>query len=228
MLINFTAHDYILLCSFIYSPCLQYILRNKRLTFWETSFALKFSSLARNDENPIFDLENGGSTYTRVNTVGLSPYITNWYMSFLEGTKQRLLYDGFVGQWKDVNKGTTQGSVSGPHLFTIFLHDLEISLNGKDILFNYADDTSIFSPVWKEQDNSEDIKRTFMEWSEKNFMSSNSKKCKELVIRKKSCTNVFTPVFSIPQTCQLSVLGLILQDDCRFDCHVHVKLIKAN
>ena len=69
MLINFTAHDYILLCSFIYSPCLQYILRNKRLTFWETSFALKFSSLARNDENPIFDLENGGSTYTRVNTI---------------------------------------------------------------------------------------------------------------------------------------------------------------
>ena len=67
-----------------------------------------------------------------------------------------------------------------------------------------------------------------MDRSEKNCMSSNSKKCKELVIRKKSCTNVFTPVFGIPQTCQLSVLGLILQDNCRFDCHVHVKLIKAN
>ena len=127
--------------------------------------------------------------------LGLSPYITNWYLSFLEGRKQRLLYDGFVGQWKDVNKGTTQGSVSGPHLFTIFLNDLEISLNGKDILFKYADDTSIVSPVWKEQDNSVDIVRTFMEWSEKNCMSSNSKKCKELVIRKKSGTNVCTPVF---------------------------------
>ena len=145
--------------------------------------------------------------------LGLSPYITNWYLSFLEGRKQRLLYDGFVGQWKDVNKGTTH---------------LEISLNGKDILFKYADDTSIVSPVWKEQDNSVDIVRTFMEWSEKNCMSSNSKKCKELVIRKKSGTNVCTPVFGIPQTCQLSVLGLILQDNGRFDCHVHVKLIKAN
>ena len=65
--------------------------------------------------------------------------------------------------------------MSGPHLFTIFLNDLEISLNGKDILFKYADDTSI-SPVWKEQDNSVDIVRTFMEWSEKNCMSSDSKK----------------------------------------------------
>ena len=59
-------------------------------------------------------------------------------------------------------------------------------------------------------------------------LSSNSKKCKELVIRKKSCTNVFTPVFGIPQNCQLSVLGLLLQDNFPFECHVHVKLIKAN
>ncbi|PFX17147.1 putative RNA-directed DNA polymerase from transposon X-element [Stylophora pistillata] len=104
----------------------------------------------------------------KLKQIGLSPYIANWYLSLLEGRMQRLLYDGFVGQWKDVNKGTTQGSVSGPHLFTIFLNDLEISLNGKDILFKYADDTSIVSPVWKEQDNSKDIVRAFMEWSEKN------------------------------------------------------------
>ena len=36
----------------------------------------------------------------------------------------------------------------------------------------------------------------------------------QLVIRKKSCTHVLTPVFGIPQTCQLSALGLILQDNC--------------
>ena len=65
-------------------------------------------------------------------------------------------------------------------------------------------------------------------WSEKNCMFSNSKKCKELVMRKKTCRNVFTPVFGIPHTCELSVFGLILQDSCEFDCHVHVKLIKAN
>ena len=180
------------------------------------------------DFSKAFDSAKHDLLSVKLKQLGLSPYITNWYLSFLEGRKQRLLYDGFVGQWKDVNKGTTQGSVSVPHLFTIFLNDLEISLNGKDILFKYADDTSIVSPVWKKQDNSVDIVRTFMEWSEKNCMSSNNKKCKELVMRKKSCTNVFTPVFSIPQTWQLSLLGLILQDSCRFDCHVHVKLIKAN
>jgi len=137
------------------------------------------------DFSKAFDSVKHDLLSVKLTQLGLSPYITNWCLSFLEGRMQRLLYDGFVGQWKDVNKGTTQGSVNGPHLFTIFLNDLEISLNGKDFLFKYADDTSIVSPVWKEQDNSVpvdivtvsvDIVRTFMEWSEKNCMSSNSKK----------------------------------------------------
>ena len=102
------------------------------------------------DFSKAFDSVKGDFLFAKLKQLGLSPYITNWYLSFLEGRKQRLFYDGFVGQWKDVNKGTMQGSVSGPHPFTIFLNDLEISLNGKDILFKYADDTSIVSPVWKE------------------------------------------------------------------------------
>ena len=37
----------------------------------------------------------------KLKQLGLSPYITNRYLSFLEGRKQRLfIYDGFVGQWK--------------------------------------------------------------------------------------------------------------------------------
>ena len=99
------------------------------------------------DYRKAFDSVKHDLLFAKLKQLGLSPYITNWYQSFLEGRKQRLLYDGFIGQWKDVNKGTMQGSVSGPHLFTIFLNDLEISLNGKDILFKYADDTSIVSPV---------------------------------------------------------------------------------
>ena len=39
------------------------------MTFWETSNGVNFICFPEMMRNSIFDLENGGSTYTRVNTV---------------------------------------------------------------------------------------------------------------------------------------------------------------
>ena len=41
---------------------------------------------------------------------------------------------------------TTQGSISGPYLFNIFLNDLNITLGNHDALFKYADDSTILAP----------------------------------------------------------------------------------
>ena len=45
-------------------------------------------------------------------------------MDFLKDRKQRILHSGIVCEWRIVNKETTQGSVSGPHLFNLFVNDL--------------------------------------------------------------------------------------------------------
>ena len=71
------------------------------------------------------------------------------YLRFLSDRQQRVVYDNsFVGEWKDVNRGSTQGSVSGPYLFNVFLNGLNIQLQGVDILIKYADDIAI--PSWKD------------------------------------------------------------------------------
>ena len=67
--------------------------------------------------------------YLLVEKIKASPicsYLVNWYISFLSCRRQRVVYNGTICEWIEVNKGTTQGSVSGPYLFCIFLNDLEI------------------------------------------------------------------------------------------------------
>ena len=110
----------------------------------------------------------------------LNPYIQNWCLSFLSDWQQRVVYNNsFFGEWKDVNKGMTQESVN------VFLNDLNIQLEGVDILFKYVDDTNIVIPLWKDGvDQSPQVVGNFLRWSEKNSMSCNPGKSKELTMRK--------------------------------------------
>ena len=83
-------------------------------------------------------------------------------LSFLSDWQQRVVYNNsFFGEWKDVNKGMTQESVN------VFLNDLNIQLEGVDILFKYVDDTNIVIPLWKDRvDQSPKVMGNFLRWSE--------------------------------------------------------------
>ena len=86
-------------------------------------------------------------------------------MVFLSGRQQRVFSSNYCCSWKVVNKGTTHGSVSGPHLFNIFLNDLEIVHNGARALLKYADDSTILVPVLNNNDTSATLVSEFLNWS---------------------------------------------------------------
>ena len=71
------------------------------------------------------------------------PYIINLSLDFLKDRQQRVIHNTFKGSWR---MGTGQGTVSGPHLFKIFLNDLEISQDNCTFLYQYADDSTIIAP----------------------------------------------------------------------------------
>ena len=77
--------------------------------------------------------------------------------SFVSDRKQRLVYNGTVCDWMMISKGTMQGSVSRPHLFNLFLDDLETDSNLHDVsMVKYADsDSTILVTVNESLDNSE-------------------------------------------------------------------------
>ena len=66
---------------------------------------------------------------------------------------QRVVYNNVICDWQQINKGTIQGSVSGPYLFSIYLNDLEISIGEETICFKYADDCTIVIPVFKKNND---------------------------------------------------------------------------
>ena len=99
-----------------------------------------------------------------------------------------------VCEWREVNKGTTQGSVSGPYLFNI-LNDLHPAGLDNVSFTKFADDSSLLITVNEQTDNS--ALSQFLNWTHLNDMKCNTSKCKEIIFRKKNNTLLFTTLHSM-------------------------------
>ena len=76
---------------------------------------------------------------------GISGNIFNTIIDFLSFRKQRVILNGHVSQWTNIEAGVPQGSVLRPLLYLIYINDLSDDLSTNAKLF--ADDTSLFSVV---------------------------------------------------------------------------------
>ena len=75
---------------------------------------------------------------------GISGNLLILLQDFLEERSQRIVLNGQVSTWKNINVGVHQGSILGP-LFLIYINEVIEGLATKAKLF--ADDTSLFSVV---------------------------------------------------------------------------------
>ena len=117
------------------------------------------------DFSKAFDSVKHSLLHEKLKNLPLNPYVINLYLDFVKHRQQRVVHNTFSGLWKEVNQGTTQGSVSGPYLFNIFLNDLEIKNGSTTCLYKYADDSTIIAPVWRDTDCSSELVMQFLEWS---------------------------------------------------------------
>ena len=99
------------------------------------------------DSSKAFDSVKNNLLWAKLKQLPLNPYIINWYHSFLSNRQQRISVNDHSCNWVCLNKGTTKGSVGGPYLLNVFLNDLEVFMNDTPVLFKYADDSTIVTPV---------------------------------------------------------------------------------
>ena len=74
---------------------------------------------------------------------GISGKLHKLLHDFLVNRKQRVVLNGKVSSWSNVEAGVPQGSILGPLLFLIYISDLPKGLSSNAKLF--ADNTSLFS-----------------------------------------------------------------------------------
>lgn len=76
---------------------------------------------------------------------------------FLRDTRQRVVHNGQVSAWTNVNAGVLEGSILGPLLFLIFINDLSEGLSTNVKLA--ADDASFISVIHDCQTSSNDLNK---------------------------------------------------------------------
>ena len=132
------------------------------------------------DYSKAFDTINHRLLYAKLQSLGFDFSAISWICSYLTDRKQKVKTTTTESGWETVKNGVPQGSVLGPLLFSILVHDIGKCIqNGKYHM--YADDTQIYYRMHIHQiyDTinriNEDIARV-VKYSENNCLKINAKK----------------------------------------------------
>ena len=141
---------------------------------------------------------------------------------------QRVVINDAESKWAGVTSGIPQGSVLGPILFLIYINDLPDVVH--NIVKLFADDTKLYSVVKNMNDQislQSDI-NNLLEWSDTWLLSFNTDKCKYLRIGGQTDTRYKMGDKEITFTNQEKDLGILVDNELKFQLHINTQVKKAN
>ena len=144
---------------------------------------------------------------------------------------QATVIKGEKSDFKSVSAGVPQGSVLGPLLFLIYIND--IVNNIQSVIKLFADDTSLSlalnNPDSRAEILNHDLEK-INEWAEKWKVRFNEEKTKQLNFTRGQNQNQQLTFGSktLKETPSHKHLGIILQNNCRWDEHIRSVINKTS
>ena len=114
--------------------------------------------------------------------MGVRSCLIPWICDFLSSRRQAVKINMVQSEWNYINGGVPQGTKLGPMLFLVMINDLELkSYNTSH--WKYVDDITISVSLPRHgQSTLQSDLDVIQQWTERNEMKLNAKKCKEMTI----------------------------------------------
>ena len=195
------------------------------------------------DFRKAFDLVSHQHLLYKMSKYGITQQVLNWVTSFLHERTQRVVIRGTASEPFDVTSGVPQGSVLGPVLFLIYINDLPLEVISPVSLF--ADDSKVFSRIISEKNKKRNTKKGISningneilqrdldnigEWADRWKMEFNVDKCKIMHLGYTNPKHTYSMGGAdLTVTSKEKDLGVLIDDELKFDSHIKEIVNKAN
>ena len=182
------------------------------------------------DVSKAFDRVWHAGLICKLRAAGISGNLLNWFVSYLENRRQRVVISGIQSEWNFISAGVPQGSILGPLLFLLYINDIVNEIGSNIRLF--ADDTSLFviveNPDTAARLINDDMNKIIV-WAGKWLVKFNPVKNESFIVTRKINKPVHPPIFMLNQQIKdvqfHKHLGVYLSTDCSW--HKHIDYIKG-
>ena len=167
----------------------------------------------------------------KLQSLDLPEWVVGWTTDFLTNRQQRVkLPSDVLSDWSLVPAGVPQGTKLGPWLYILMINDLDA--RGVQ-LWKYVDDLTVSEIVPKGMaSNMQPVIDAIHTQSAERRFTLNEDKCKEMRIQFSKTETQCSPLTINSKELELvrkvKVLGIIISNDLKWNCHVDYVIKKAS
>lgn len=178
------------------------------------------------DFSKAFDKVDHGVLLHKLRNLGISGQLGLWVSAFLTNRTQFVAVSGAMSSVSSVLSGVPQGSVLGPLLFLVHIHDIDSNITNSTVT-SFADDTRITKVINTNEDTvllQNDLEHIY-EWAYINNMKFNNNKFDHLRYST-TPTHIPNASYEAPDGSIIATqpyvrdLGVCLSNDATFSLHI--------